>query len=389
MVTDLRVPVARHDELGVIVAADLQTDDELREQLSSREVRSGLRCASCNSPVQFVDATMRARHFRHVADAACVWGPESSWHLAIKDAFVRAFESWREHLEDGWDLDVSAELPRHGQRLWQADVACIATHSSGARRKMMVEVQQSPQSVDVTTRRTAVRQGDGWDVLWVHYNPEDPLAPRWLREGAPSLGLDVTPRGHVRVASGFLEREFWRQSEVPTMEPPLPGEDDDVVIDVWDTDPRPLATFLRRWLTSSGLLTDPIEGRQGLVWVKPPEHAPLDPDINVLVDTYEVYTWLQNQAVEERQAAARRHLAEVTAARRDAEQRASRTVDAVHPLLHLLQVRYPKTIKYPGTCFCCGSRINAGEVAAMMKNALTSLTWRLICNECSRALGLY
>lgn len=386
--TELRVPVARHDDLGILVAANLETDEELRKQLSHKDVKAGLRCGSCGQPVQFVNATLRTRHFRHIADAACVWGPESSWHVAIKDAFAQAFEYWRDRLGEGWELEVREELPREGHRLWQADVACVARGPNGTTRRVMVEVQQSPQRVDATAQRTALRQADGWDVLWVHYNPDDPVAPRWLRDGGPSVGLDVAPAGHLRVASGYLEHQIFRQSDVPTLEPPVPGEDDDIVIDDWDTDPQPLTFFVQRWLASSGLLTDPVEGRRGLAWVKPWEHAPLDPDVNVLVDTYEVYTWLQDQAEGERRAAARRHLAEVTAAKRDAERRAARSLQVITPLLDLLQVRQPQPVRYPGTCFCCGASIRTGDVAAMMKNELTSMTWRLLCGECSTSLGI-
>ena len=387
MTSELRVPVARHDELGTIHAADLAKDDDLRSRVSDPAVRSGLACASCGSPVQFVNATLRTRHFRHVADAACVWGPESHWHLAIKDAFVSAFEFWVKQLAGRWQLDVYVELPRPDERAWQADVACIVTFPNGTTRKMMVEVQQSAQTVDETARRTGIRQADEWDVLWVHYNPNEPTAPRWLREAAPSIGLDVTPAGVVRVASGYLERRVYRQSDIPTMEPPLPGEDDEIVIDDWDIDPQPLTMFVRRWLESGGLLTDPIDGRQGLAWVLPPAHAPLPDDIPILVDTYEVYTWRQDHLVQERDDAARRHLAELTAARREAEQRASSAAEAIRPLLDLLQVRRLRPAKYPDTCFCCGTHIRAGQQAAMMKNELTPQRWRLICRSCSTALG--
>lgn len=387
MSSELRVPVARHDELGTIVAADLAKDDDLRSRVADPDVRSGLSCASCGSPVLFVNATLRTRHFRHVADAACVWGPESYWHLAIKDAFVRAFEYWGEQVEDDWHLDIHVELPRPDDRTWQADVACIGTHPSGSTRKMMVEIQQSAQTIDETVRRTRIRQADGWDVLWAHYNPSEPTAPRWLREAAPSVGLDVTPAGSVRVASGYLERVVYRQSEVPDMEPPLPGDDDAIIIDDWDTDPKPLVMFVRQWLESSGLLTDPVDGRRGLAWVTPPKHAPLPDDTPILVDSYEAYTWRQDQLAEEREEATRRHFAELTEARREVEQRLSLAGEAIRPLLDLLQVRRLRPAKYPDTCFGCGLHIGTGQQAAMMKNALTPQKWRLICRSCSTALG--
>jgi hypothetical protein len=385
MMADLRVPVASHDDLGVIVAADLADDDALLEQLRSRDVRAGLRCASCEGPVQFVDATRRIRHFRHTRDAACLWGPESHWHLAMKDAFVRAFSFWRDSgTADGWTIEITPEFPAESRR-WQADVACVATRPDGVTRRLMVEIQQSPQSAKETSRRTAVRHADGWDVLWAHYNPEERVAPWWLREAAPAVGLAVNERGVIKVASGYLEHIVATQQDVQPWARSLgPGVEDPVVIDEWDTGGEFLPMFVNRWLAGDGLLTDSIEGRTGLAWVLPPAEAGLDPAQRVLVDTFEAYAWQQKTAeaavARERAEAAQRHLA--------AEEQRERMVALLRPLYRLLGIVPPRAAKYAAGCFTCGTRIEVGVAAAMMKNALTRDQWRLICSPCSSLLAM-
>ena len=157
-----------------------------------------------------------------------------------------------------------------------------------------------------------------------------------------------------------------------------------MVIDEWSTDGEFLPMFVSRWLAGDGLLVESIEGRRGLAWVHPPAEAGIDTEQQVLVDTFEVYAWQQEraeaEAVRQQSEAAERYLA--------AERRHQQMAELVRPLYQLLRIVQPRPAKYSASCFTCGTRIETGEDAAMMNNALTGDKWRLFCKQCSTLLAI-
>lgn len=379
MADTFAVPAARHAELGTILAAELEADPGLLEQLRTPEVRSALMCAACSDPVQFVftaDPARRVRHFRHRADAACLWGPESARHLALKEAFVACFEEMGEAWDDGWSFEVAAELPGEAG-LWQADVACTIRAPDGTvTRRLMVEVQQSPQTVDDTLRRTALRHADGWDVLWVHFDLGSSVPPRWLAAAAPTLLLDATDAGNLRIVAGHLEHHVWHLSDVASEPAPRPGEDDPVVIDNYHADPTFLSIWMWPWLRGDGLLTEPPDGRNGYAWVPPPVDAPVEPDLNVLVDTYRVYAWRQEEAEA-------RAVAEGAARRQQVERQAHSLRGAMGAVLRAVGTR-PFPARYAGSCLTCERRFTPGEDIVLLPRDRRPQP--VICFECVLAL---
>ena len=210
------------------------------------------------------------------------------------------------------------------------------------------------------------------DVLWVHFDPAKRAPPRWLAEAAPTLLLDVTDAGALRVVAGHLEQVIFHLSDIPSEPAPGPGEADPVVVDSFDADPEWLPVWIWPWMRGTGLLTDPPEGRHGYAWVNPPEDSPVDPDLRVLVDTYRAYAWQQ----EEEQT---RHAADETARRSQLERQSQRSLHALRTVLDAVGSRaFPA--KYPGLCLTCQTPFTAGErVVLLRKGDGPSL---LVCSVC-------
>lgn len=174
--------------------------------------RSGsLKMPCCSSLAIPRTSKLGTFHFSHKAKGECVSQPESNIHLYLKFLIAKVAE------RAGWDTKTETQgYALNGDR-WVADVLC----QKGSRR-VVFEVQMSPQSLGEFERRQIKYQQSGVRCVWL-INGNDFLE-RSSSKKLPIFSVDYrTSRLHPNVPSfsvgldafviGVLNKKLrWRSS---------------------------------------------------------------------------------------------------------------------------------------------------------------------------------
>lgn len=112
-----------------------------------------LRMACCNSAVTLKRSRYGTQFFAHAHQGECSSAPESAEHLRAKEIIARVVAEY------GWEVSVEY---RHPKGNWIAD---ILAERDG--RRIVFEVQLSPQTPIETERRDERYRVDGVECVWL------------------------------------------------------------------------------------------------------------------------------------------------------------------------------------------------------------------------------
>ena len=158
------MPLRCIDDNGNDVEADKLDETEWRNIEAENRLRRYLRMPCCNSEVVLKAPANRTRHFAHKARNNCDAKPETEVHLYLKKL---ARDIAR---ECGWNARTEVSGTSPDGESWRADVFVEKD-----KRKGVVEIQWSGQSVKETLRRQKRYQDSGIGCIWILRQPGWPL----------------------------------------------------------------------------------------------------------------------------------------------------------------------------------------------------------------------
>lgn len=144
----LRACTIRGEEV-IAPLLDAATWDELVARVRGRDLE--LRMPCCDAEARPRVSPLGTRHFFHARRGDCDWKPETAEHLALKARVIELFG------RRGWV--ARPEVSGDG---WRADVL-----ASDGDRRVVVEVQLSPQDAETTRERTARYAQAGLPSIWL------------------------------------------------------------------------------------------------------------------------------------------------------------------------------------------------------------------------------
>lgn len=158
------MPLRCIDENGNDVEADSLDERGWRKIEAENRKQRYLRMPCCNSEVVLKAPANRTRHFAHKARNNCDAKPETEVHLYLK-RLARDIAR-----QCGWNARTEITGQSPAGESWRADL-----YVEKGKRRGVVEIQWSGQTVEETLRRQKRYQDSGIGCIWLLRQPGWPL----------------------------------------------------------------------------------------------------------------------------------------------------------------------------------------------------------------------